>query len=669
MPKMTEQELLSYVLSARTDAITVTDALLTENSESLRYYNGEPFGNEVEGESSVVSTDVFDVIESDMASLTRIFLGPHDILSFEPNTSSEEDVREAEEKTKYINWLVKNQKDSFKTMFDWLKESLIMKPGVVKFFVEEKKVVKEREYQGLDDDEVIQIVSSLEEDYEESKILESSVEDGKTTLKFRCTKTEKKIVIKNVPFENFRISPNSRSKDDAILVGDDSYKTRGQLISEGFDKETIKNIPLGTLSSESTMASIRFRSEGGDAHNSVAHWASEELAVSDYYMLIDFDGDGIPERRHIIIAGTEILENEPCDIVPYALLSAVPMPHTAIGKSRAEAAKPYQAVKSAVLRQTVTNIYRVNAARVVINDDETNIDDLSVIRPMGIVRTKGDPQTAVFPLVTEYIGDKSLQVIQYLDSARAQSTGSLLSNQGLDADSLYKETATRFAGIEDASMAKIELIARVFAETGIKDLYEGLAYIVSHYQDSETEIMVLGKPLTVNPKMWRFDHRISSGVGLAAGDDATTLANMGSLLTIQQQLATSGSVLTDEKKTYNTLSKVIKAMGISRVDEFINNPEVPEQTLMAQLQQAQQQLAQLQQQMNDPMLAIEQARSQGRLEVEQVKQDAETKRFMVDMEARQIELANKQEEFNRNMMARLTEMELASGQNVPGAVV
>ena len=140
------------------------------------------------------------------------------------------------------------------------------------------------------------------------------------------------------------------------------------------------------------------------------------------------------------------------------------------------------------------------------------------------------------PLVIPYIGDKTLQVIQYVDGARAQTTGANMANQGLDADSIGKETATRFNGIEAKGDEKMELIARNYAETGVRKLYEGIAWLVSRFQDTQTEFRVLGKALTVNPTQWKYNHHIQSNVGLGRGNNEKSIESLQGIFAIQSQL-------------------------------------------------------------------------------------------------------------------------------------
>ena len=140
MPKMTDSELISILSQAENDAAEYSGEFSRENEKYLKAYFGEKSGDfaAIDNQSSVVSTDIADVVEADMPSLARIFLGSGDIITFTPNTDNETEIAEAEEKTKYVNWVVRNQPESFKLLHDWMKDAEIQKCGVVKYFIDEK---------------------------------------------------------------------------------------------------------------------------------------------------------------------------------------------------------------------------------------------------------------------------------------------------------------------------------------------------------------------------------------------------------------------------------------------------------------------------------------------------------------------------------------------------
>lgn len=672
MPEMTESELIAVVSEAIDSAATFTDKLSRQADKNLSEYNGDLYGDEVEGQSTAVSTDVADVINSDMPSLARIFMGSGDIVTFQPNSENTADAEEAEQKTKYINWLVRSQPESFKILHDWLKGAGLQEVSVVKYFMESRKETEEIQYRNVSVDELESITNSLSApDIEKVDVVKQEPNDDDTyNLTFRVTRTIEKLKIINIPPESFLISEEATCKSDASLIGDRVSKTRGELIADGYKRELVDSLP--TITKDNTNSKSR---RGVTTEETVDTWATQEVELCEVYVTVDFDGDDIPERRRIVMSGNHIIENEPFNHQPYALLSAMLMPHKIVGKSRASTVSATQKQKTSLLRGTLNNIWMVNNPRNVVHGD-VDLDDMLTVRVNGIVRLEDGsevlPQNAVFPLTTPYIGDKALQVIQYIDSARAQSTGSLMANQGLDADAVAKETATRFNGTRDDGQAKIELIARNFGETGFRDLYEGIAWTVSRFQNTEKEIMILGKQLAVDPTKWRCNHYVSTSVGLGAGNNEKLIESLQGIYAIQSQLKAQGSVLADDVDVYNTLKRIVDGLGLPRVDEFFNNPEEPGELLKAENELLNIKLMEAQnaiEQMQNPLKEAEEiksksflvkAQSDAVLEIEKMKEDQ--RQFNVKMEAE----AKKQAEA---MAAKLTELELKYNSDVPGAVV
>ncbi|MBL4940920.1 MAG: hypothetical protein JKY81_04580 [Colwellia sp.] len=498
---------------------------------------------------------------------------------------------------------------------------------------------------------------------------QSDNEDGTKYIKVRQTRTDKRFFVRGVATEDFIISRNAVDEDDAEIIGDTAMVTRGELVAAGYDESIVRRLPSVNDQDEvSTMKSIRFRDQGGDKDaEDISHWASQLVQVFYLYVKVDYDDDGIAERRYIVKAGNVILENEQHEMVPYAINSAVLMPHSAIGRGRAELVTDHQRVSSVLTRQVLDNIYRVNNGRVVVNDDQTNIDDLLTVRPNGIVRTNGDPTTSVFQLTTPYIGQQALQVIQYWDSLKAQTTGNQLANQGLDADRFGQESATRFQGMEKSGAAKVELVARVMAETGFKKLYEGMAWYVSRYQVEEKEIMILGKPLTVNPLAWISANSVTSNVGLAAGDDEDMLNSMVSLLQIHQQLEAVGSPVTDPKKVYNIIAKITSLMGITRVVDFANDPTVPDQILLAENVQLKNVLQQMQQQLQtNPLAEAEEVKAQASLIKAQATQELDIATLQENSRQFDAKLFAEQNKTIADLEARYTELELKFNTDIVG---
>lgn len=679
--KMTTNELLALLSAAEQDAIQFNSAFSDKNTRLLQDYYQEPYGDEVADRSQVVSPDVQDVVESDMPSLARVFLGSTQPVVFVPNTTNELEKQEVEEKNKYIHYLIMNQPWSYKTLFDWMKDAEIHKNGVVKYFACEEVKTEYQEFENVSEIELAAIENSLRDtDVQEIEVVShnENPDTQEFDIEFKVIRKTIEYKIINVPPEQFLISENASSLDDAELVGDMVTKTRGELLAEGFDRELIDSLPSISIDSGrgSQLSTVRNKDQGEFTDNQdINDWASDKVEIRDLYVKIDYDGDGIAERRHIMKSGNRILINEPFDHVPYASLSCVPMPHRAIGRSRAELAQSVQRIKTAVLRQTLDNIYAVNTPRNVVHPD-VNIDDVLTIRPNGVIRMKSKteilPANAVQPLTTPYIGDRSLQIIQYLDNMRAQSTGTLMASQGLDADAIAKETATRFKGVQEDAQAKIELVARNFAEIGFRKLYEGMAWLVSQYQNSETEIRVLGKALTVDPTKWRMKHHVVSNVGLGSGNARDKVASLQAILGIQQQLQAQGSPMVDQVKLYNTLESIINGLGMKDASQFFNDPERPEQLLAAQneiLTAAVQQLqAQLQAQQN-PLAEAEKIKAQADLVEAKAKQQMKAAELAEKARQFDVETTFKAQKHNEEMALELSELELKANKDVDGSLI
>ena len=691
MAKMNEAEFLSQVNMAEVDAIAHSENYMPLNRQSMEYYLGCPNGYEVEGQSQVTSTEVADVVGSDMPSLVRFFLSGGELMEFLPNSENPLDIAEAKEKTKYVHHIIRSQKSSFKLMHDFLKTVEIQTVGVIHYPWEETEVKESRNYNGLDEDEFALIVHGAETQAEEQGFeLEKTEDQNKDKtwkLTLDITRKKKGVVLSNIPIEQMLISSNAETKDDAPLIGHHFMEQRGILRAQGFTKSltgtSIDDIAPSTNTTDSGMRSIRFNEQGGQVDASpMTNGASELLHVSNLYVLIDYNGDGIPERRHVIKIGTELFHNRQFDHVPYAISSAILMPSNLMGRSRAEITMQSQLLGTEVLRSTMDNIYDVGAGRIGVNTDFVDMDSLLTERNTGVVQFDGvaDIRQALMQIDTPFIGDKNLLVMQYLDSKRAASTGELLSNQGLETDKIYNETAARFDGMRDAGAAKIELVSRVIAETGIRDLFEGIAWTVSHFQSSTDEIMVLGKQLTVNPARWWSEHSVEAKIGAGAGDNEQSLANMSGIFQIQNQLKAEGSSLVDEKDRYNTIARMMQAMGENKVQEHFNDPEVPQQSaqfLMEQNEQLMGVLQQMQAQAANPLLEPEKIKAQASLQ----KAETDNQVRLIEAQARaQLDMAKMAEDnrqFNEKIQAEVnqkvldleakyTEMELKYSTDIPG---
>jgi len=645
---MNESELMLYKDAAEANSIHASDQLNSDNQQLFDYYNGDLLGNEVDGESQVISTDVYDVVESIMPSLARTFLGHNNVMEFKPLNTSPKEVEAAEQKTIYINELITSQPGSYKSLFDWLKGSLIYKYSALNFGYEEEETVKTVEYVGISDEEFALIDIELKQERDQGIEIEwfevpREEKDGLRNIEATVKRTKKNYFTEYVNPGDFVITKGATSVSDAAMTGRDKYITKSDLVSMGFSKEIVKDLPQDGTGANTRQEEKLSDQGGADDGNSI-HWTGELVKLEIRYLKVDKDEDGISERVKMMCVGDELLSCEPHEIAPYAVLSSIIIPGQLIGTCPAAITKETQLIKSTLLRQTMMNMYQVNSARMAINKN-VHKDDLLTTRIGGVVRVRGEenPLNSIAQLPVPFIGDKALMVMQYADAARAQRTGTIPGNAALDANTLNTETATRFKGIEAVSDAKVELMARGIAETGFRDLYAGMLWNVVHFQKEKAEVMALGKPLEIDPRRWLTDQPLTSNVGLGAGDDETVLDNMGTLLQIHERLFQAGSVLTDQTKVYNISKRIVKAMNQRDVGEFFNDPDVQVDTLQAENEQLKQQNAQLEQLAQSHPLA----------EAENIKAQASLIKAQSDQQTEAAKMIQSQQQFEATMQANM----------------
>jgi hypothetical protein len=603
--KITDDKLRGIINSEINNAIGFMGSNLTsQRKKSMEYYMGEKLGTEIDGRSQVVSTDVADTIETILPNLLRIFTASDQVVKCEPVKS--EDVPLADQATNYINYIFNKDNPGFTILYTWFKDALVEKNGIVKVYWDDSTSVEQetyenlndQEYQLLLDDENVEIVE--EESFLDEKmkaamdllLVEATkqgrqVEEEPDPMLHNCiikrTSRGGKVKVENVPPEEFLIQRTAKSIEDATFVAHRVMKTRSDLIEMGFDREVVENLPTSNNILLNNERLTRLSDIDQTPLNEGSEDATQDIEIYECYVKTDYDGDGVAELRKVIVAGEsgyEILENMPCDNIPFCSLTPIIMPHRFYGRSVAELVEDVQLVKSTVMRQLLDNMYLTNNNRVAIMDGMVNLDDLLTSRPGGVVRTKQPPSQVMLPMQSQTISQQAFPLLEYLDTVRETRTGITRYNQGLDADSLNK-TATGVNAIMTQSQMRMELIARVFAETGIKDLFRRIFELTCKYQDKERIVELNNQFIPVKPTEWRNKFNISIVVGLGSGSKEQQIVMLNNILERQlQAFQLQGNreyPMVSLKNIYNSLSKIIENAGLKNTENYFVNPDMGKQ--------------------------------------------------------------------------------------------
>jgi flagellar biosynthesis GTPase FlhF len=427
-----------------------------------------------------------------------------------------------------------------------------------------------------------------------------------------------------LPPEEFKISSKARCIDSSSFCAHERDITISDLRAMGY--EDLDDLPSASpspwLSDEK-----RARHSVDDTDDTLYGRngndpAMREVTVCESYIRYDYDGDGLAEIRKVIHVGDRILENTEVDCMPFASWSPIMISHKFHGLSVADLVMDLQRIQSQLFRNLLDNQYLTNNGRYVAVENMVNLDDLMTSRPHGVVRVK--MQGAVARLDTPQLSQSAFQMLAYVDQLRERRTGVSERTQGLDPNQLGANTAaTAVNQVMTAAQQRIELIARVFGETGLTDLFLLMYKFVIQNQTSKDIFKLRDKYIEVDPSEWRERKDTSVVVGLGNGSREQEMLQLNMIFQNQMALSQNPAfaTLVSPDNLYNTLEDQVKVFNKAASGRHFTDPASPEAQQRAQ-QQAQQQQAmqQAQQQMQQALMQIEQQKNQIKeLEV-QVKQ-------------------------------------------------
>ena len=656
---MTKRELSAHLEQEINAALGYKDGKLTEQrSDALDRYYGKKYGNEQEGRSQIVTRDVADVIEWIMPSLMKIFTSGDQVVKFEPQ--GPEDVEMAKQSTDYVNYVIMRQNPGFHTIYQWFKDALLQKNGVIKHYWDDSSETLREEYKNLTEEEFMALlVDDNVEVKEHTEVINEEGVPSSHDVVVNRTYADGQVRIEPVPPEEFLIDKYAKTIDTARFVAHRVKRTKSELLEQGYPKSKIENV---FNNDEADYKAERLSRFSHEQDNSPEGDIDDGVWVTECYLRVDFDNDGIAELRKVTKVGDELLDNEAVDSVPFSSLTPIPMPHKFYGLSIYDLISDLQLIKTTLMRNLLDNMYLTNNGRYEVVEGQANLDDLMTSRPGGIVRVR--TPGAVNPLGTPQLDQNSFNMLGYLDSIREERTGVSKNSMGLSENGLKShQTATGVGQMMTAAQQKIELIARIFAETGMKDLANSVYMLVQKFEKPEKIVRLNNRWTTLYPHEWKEKLDCVAQVGLGFGNKDMNLMHLGRLSQTIQMIAQhpAAGMLLKPKNVYNLVAEQIKAMGMKNVDDFITDPgdqDVPKRQGPSPEEQAKQMEAQLKAEEIKVKLqklqqesAIKQQEMQ--LEADIAAQDLELKRqeAQVDMqikaqelEIKKAELALKQQE-------------------------
>ncbi len=652
-PESEEERLeraLAVVKGDREASEELQETLAPFREEAYRFYRGRALGNERAGRSKVVSSDVMDAVEWVMPSLMRIYFSS-DIVSCEP--VGPEDQIVAERVSALLNYQFTRRGDGFVVAYKWFKDALIYGLGVAKISWEDRfrdvpfavLEMSESDFNALSSENGVEItgfkrveippdevsvqrivqqtVMGLPPDMpddEKAEAVRMAVESMPRLATYFNVEGKRAIldysgpVYEVIPPEDFLYDPEAEELRDARFVIHRVFRTPDYLRrmeSEGVYFNVEEAIEKGNTQRDGDRSDREkgFRNAENDRTNP---WTMTEniedadkrrpLELYEWWGLFDPDGSGRLTPHVITVANDVVirLERNPYDHgePPFEVLRPVLDVHKFEGIGFADMVKEFQETKTSLRRQILDNIsWQNNGMWEVQRGAGVEMESLVNPRPGGVVRT--DMPGAVRPLTPPPLQQAGFMALEFEQTQLEQRTGITRYNQGLDSRSLNK-TATGITALMGASQQRIELIARLFAETGVRSLFVKALSLNRQFMRDEFVVRLYGEPIVINKDDVSGQFDILVSVGISASKQEVVQQQMIQLIQMAPGLA-QAQVMTPDN-IYAIMVKLLEGWGFKDHSQLMTNPNVMGQ-MTQQMQQMQQQMQMMQMILQHPSIA------------------------------------------------------------------
>jgi hypothetical protein len=580
---MSEADLQAVVASYISDAIQyIDDDISPIRAESTKYYRGDPFGNEIDGRSQVVSRDVRDSVQAVLPSMMRVFFGSEKVVEFVPRTAN--DMAMSEQATDYLNYIVRQDNDAIAIFYSVFKDALMNKGGFVKWWWDDSIEVHTHNFEGLDEGALGLI---LQEEGVEAVSVEGRPATGISPeqiaqmeaqgqpapqiydVEIKRRRKRNQVKIETMPPEEFFVDAAATSLDDAMVVGHRTMSTVSDLVALGYDRDMLDE----HLSDEFAFVDsdeYTARYSNTEMPGPVSAAERRRVLYTEAWCYIDYDGDGIAELRRVCTVGNnyEVVNNEPADSIPFAMFSCDPEPHVFFGSDIADLTKDIQRVKSAVLRGMLDSLSFALYPRTGVVEGMVNIDDVLNPEVGSIIRMRQPGM--VQQLDVPFLGKEAFPMIQYLDSMKESRTGQTAASQGLDPDVLQSTTRVAVTATIKGAEQHLEMMARLFADS-FKRMFKGILRLVITHQDRERIVRLRDEWVPIDPRVWDSNMDVSVSVGLGVGTTDERLGVLNQVVLQQKEVLEKlgpSNPLVGLGQFRNTLSKMLEISGYPDSNQF-----------------------------------------------------------------------------------------------------
>jgi len=640
------KKFLETIVNKLSHAKTSVAEILESAEDGLKAYQMEKYGNEVKGRSQFVTSEVLETVEWILPTLMKLFTSSGQIAEILPR--GPEDEEGASLMTKKVNYdLMSPENNGFLLLYDWCKAALLEDYAVVKFWWESGIEKEPAEWQDLTPEELDALLENPDvEIHERLMDIDSGLYDATGYLVHYYTRPRVKLCL---PEEIYTDSSAITSIQESDFVAHRVKMHRNAAMKKFRLSATDLNEMVVRFQDNDWLAEQRYDNIGGTSFlydpNDTDFVYVWECYVNDY------DGNGVKVPMKVSVIGDRVV-----DVVentygrpPFAALSTFRLPHRLIGMSMAKVIGELQKLRTALMRSILDNIYYQNNGINVVNPYRINLDDvLNRKEPGAVWRTLHDidPSSAIYPVPVTPLAPQTMQILGVTDTLVSRRSGVTTFDAEFQQSSMAHSKSLAVAQILGAAHERVEMLARLFAETGLKELITAFVDMNLKFFDAEENIKVDEGWIQVDPESikGRYDLRVEYSAG-AVGKEVR-IQQMLTLLQTVLPIVQAGyeGVVTGEN-IYNLISNILNHMGIVSTNKYVSNPGAIDPAIAQKMQQYELMLQQAQQNIQ----LLQQANQQLQQQVNEAKLDKE-----VDI----LKIQQKEQESLRDAMLEEKKIEL-----------
>ena len=392
-------------------------------------------------------------------------------------------------------------------------------------------------------------------------------------VSFRFEVAKPLVKIAGVPPEEMRIDRWARTFKESRIVGHERVVPIDELTAMGFKREDLMDFVQSQSVAEFTSEPM-MRNPG----RLVGTRMGDGVNYGEFYIRADKDGDGIPELRRVITLGEDhkIVEDEPANRIKFALFSVDPISHTIVGDSIADLVMDIQRIKTNLTRAVLDSAAESINPKTVINELVTNVDDALNDDLGAVIRTRGDPGSAVAFNNIPFLGQACLPIIEAMNEMLQRRTGLSDAAKGLDPKALQSSTMIGVEAIINGQQERTELVARVLAETGFRDLFAGIYNEICENPSQQRTLKINGNWVDYDTSTFDASMGVEVNPTLGKGSDSVRLMTLQQIKTDQQTVIAQmglGNPVCGLPELYNTQTDMLAIANIKNPSRYFKLPD------------------------------------------------------------------------------------------------